>query len=65
MLYDVNVILHKLLYRKRLLVEVYEHLIYGFHLTRQCVPWNFEKFWKQNLDFVVMRIVTCMSVTQK
>ena len=65
MLYNVNVILYKLLYKKRLLVEVDKNLIYRFYLTGQCVPWNFTKFWKQSLGFVVMRIGTFMSVTQK
>ena len=44
MLYNVNVILYKLLYRKQLLVEVHTHLIYRFYLTGQFVDWNFGKF---------------------
>ena len=65
MLYHVNVTLHKLLYRKGLLVEVYKHLIYKFYITGQFVSWNFGKFWKQILSFSVRRIGTCISVTQK
>ena len=34
-------------------------------VTEQFVPWNFEIFWKQSLDFAVMHIGTCMLVTQK
>ena len=65
MLYNVNVILYKLLCGKQLLVEEYKHLIYRFYLTEEFVHWNFGKFWKQSLSFVVMRTGTCMSVTQK
>ena len=63
MLYDVNVILYIFLYKKRLLVEVYKHLIYRFYLTGQCLPWNFAKFWKQSLGFIVMSTASFMSLT--
>ena len=57
--------LYKLLYRKRLLVEVYKHSIYRFYLTGQFMPYNFGRFWKQSLGFVFTHIGTCMSGTQK
>ena len=41
MLFNVNVMLYKLLYRKRLHFELYKHLIYRFYLIGQYVPWNF------------------------
>ena len=49
MLCNMNVILYKLLYRKRLLFELYKHLIYRFYLIGKYVPWNFAKSWKQSL----------------
>ena len=36
-----------------------------FSLTAQFVPWNSGDIWKQSLGFDVMRIGTCVSVTQK
>ena len=51
MLYNVNAILYKLFDRKRLLVKVYEHIIYRFYLTEQFVPWNFGNCWKKSLGF--------------
>ena len=65
MLYNVNVIVYKLLYRKKLLFELYKHLLSRFYLNGQFVPRNFEKFGKQSLGFLVMRIGTCISLTQK
>ena len=41
MLFNVNVMLYKFLYRKRLHSELYKHLIYRFYLIGQYVPWNF------------------------
>ena len=61
----MNVILYKLLYRKRLLFELYKHLIYRCYLIGKYVPWNFGKFWRQSLGFFVMSIGTCMLVIQK
>ena len=58
-------LLYKLLYGTRLLVEVYRLLIYRFYLTGQCVPWNFSKTWTQSLGFVIMHIPTFMSVAQR
>ena len=65
MLYSMNVISYKLLYRKQLLLELYKPLIYKFNLTGQFVPRVFAKFWKQILGFLAMCIGSCMSVTQK
>ena len=65
MLYNGNVILYKLFYRKRLLFGLYKHSIYSFYHTAQFEPLNFAKFWKQRLGLVFMRSGTCASVTQK
>ena len=36
-----------------------------FYVIAQFVPWNFAKFWKQSLGFVVISIGTGISVKQK
>lgn len=40
--------------RKRLLSELRKHLKHRFYFTGQIMPWNFVKFWKESLSFVVM-----------
>ena len=65
MLYHVNVILNKYLYRTYLLFRVYKYLLYRFSLAGQFLPWYFAKLQKQSLDFVVICIKTYRSMTQK
>ena len=64
MLYNVNVILYKLLSKKQLLSELYKDLIHRFYLTGQFMPWTLTKIRKKSLGFAVIGIGTCMSLTQ-
>ena len=46
----MNITLHKFLYRKHLLLEIYKHLIYSFYLIGQCVL-KFCKITKTKIRF--------------
>ena len=48
-----------MLFNMNVTIQVLQSLLGQFH------PWNFAKFWKQSLDFVVKRFGICMSVTQE
>lgn len=65
MLYNVNFISYKFLYGKRLLFELYKHLIYRFNLTEQFAPWNFAKLLKfKKTDIWVSGIIRATKLGQ-
>ena len=51
MLYNANIRLYELLYRNKLMAEVYKHVIYWFYLTGQYAPWNFCKILETKFRF--------------